>query len=349
MDNSKKVTECEMIVPVDSFFVFTFVKRDNVFIHTSVNGDLEMGLTPSDVVNNTLDKFFPANQVQSKLQYYEKAWNGEAVKYLGSMNDYHYVAFLEPILEDGKVVEVKGTAVNITEAKMNEDRMQEIEKRSMLVELSAGIAHEIRNPLTSIIGFSQIIKERTDDTVIKNYIEIMLTELNRINQIVNEFMFISKPAEAMTMTETNINALIMDVIKFMEPQSNLRSIKINPYLEEEIVSVCDPNQIKQVLINLIQNALEATIDSNKSIEICLYSDHPDTFTIAVKDKGYGISKERQGRLFEPFYTTKEKGTGLGLLISRRIIEVHKGTINFQSDLAKGTVMKVKLPVNKSFF
>ncbi|WP_158553381.1 ATP-binding protein [Peribacillus saganii] len=334
-------------VPRQNGFVFKFIKKDNQFIHTYIEGDLlqKLGLTPSMVIGRTVFDFFPQDHARQKERFYVKAWNGETVNYEGSVGDTYYRCSLFPITINSQVVEVNGSAIDITVEKNNEKRIREMEKLSVVGELAAGIAHEIRNPLTSLIGFTKIIKEKITDSSINEYLVIMEDELDRINQIVNEFMFIAKPNETMEIKEANINALVRNVIKFMEPQTNLKSILVNLYFSDKITAFCDPNQIKQVLINIIQNAIEATSES-LSIDISLKKLDENQFKIEIRDRGCGISEERLKRLFEPFYTTKEKGTGLGLMVCKRIIEIHNGTIEVKSNPGFGTIFEIVLPIKQ---
>ncbi|WP_409304576.1 ATP-binding protein [Peribacillus sp. SCS-155] len=326
-------------------FVFKFIKKENHYIHTFIEGDFikKLNLSPSMVVGKTLFDFLSKKVATQKNSYYERAWNGETVNYDGELNGFHYVASLNPLIINGEVVRVNGTAIDITNEKRNETKIREMEKLSIVGELAAGIAHEIRNPLTSLTGFTQIIMERVEDEDLQEYLSIMLGELDRINNIVNEFMFIAKPKENMEVRSTHIHSLISHVIKFMEPQSNLKGIRIDFDSQSPITAECDPNHIKQVLINLIQNAIEASSDTSEFIKISLNNIPEEKYLIEIIDRGSGISNERIKRLFEPFYTTKEKGTGLGLMICRRIIDLHKGTIEINSDLGAGTVAKIILP------
>ncbi|WP_285767024.1 ATP-binding protein [Peribacillus sp. SI8-4] len=329
-------------------FLFKFIKKDNDFIHTFVEGDfITKSITPTEmVIGKKLSDFLPLKQALMKQRFYEIAWKGETVNYEGEVGDIHYVASLNPLLVNGEVMEVIGTAIDITDKKRNENKLRELEKLAVVGELAAGIAHEIRNPLTSIIGFTQIISERVDDRSLHEYLGIMMLELERINSIVNEFMFIAKPDETMKVSTNNISSLITSVIRFMEPQSNLKGIRLHFDAQtEEIIAVCDQNLMKQVLINLIQNSIEATDKNGEEIKITLGKASSENYYIHIMDKGTGITRDRLQRLFEPFYTTKEKGTGLGLMICRRIIELHQGTIEFNSDVGTGTEVMIMLPVN----
>jgi signal transduction histidine kinase len=339
----------EQFIPRETGFIFKFIKKDNQFIHTFIEGKLieKVGLRPDLVIGRSLKEFLPADQVKRKEVFYEKAWNGEHVNYEGNFGGIHYLAILNPVRHNGVTVEVIGTTIDITKEKIREKQAQQMEKLSVVGELAAGIAHEIRNPLTSMKGFAKIVKESVSDQKLLPYLDIMLDEMERINQIVNEFMFIAKPKENVCFQYTNLNKLMRDCIQFMGPQANLKSINIELEAEVQINLNCDRNQIKQVLINLLQNAIEATENSGNFIGVRLEELSSDSVIITVSDKGCGISESRFNRLFEPFYSTKEKGTGLGLLTCKRIIDLHQGSIDIESQFGEGTTIRIVLPRNRN--
>ncbi|WP_049662456.1 ATP-binding protein [Bacillus sp. FJAT-27231] len=345
---SNVFVDYQNLIPKHNGFVFKFIKKNNKFIHTFAEGDFlkKVEIPPSLIVGKTLHELLPENQANEKQSFYEKAWSGSIINYEGNINGFYYLSSLTPVIVNSQVVEVNGTAIEITEHRKNTLKIQELEKLSLIGELAAGVAHEIRNPLTSVTGFAQMIKELSNDKTIDHYIEIVLTELNRINAIVNEFIFIAKPKENMKTRETDIKALVSHVVEFMKPQATLNGVHLieSIHFDQTLTIQCDPNQITQVLMNLIQNAIEATTDpSTQEIVISLKNGHSDSFLIEITDKGSGISQERQKRLFEPFYTTKEKGTGLGLMMCKRIIENHNGTIEINSQLGEGTTVRINLP------
>ena len=180
------------------------------------------------------------------------------------------------------------------------------------------------------------------DDSIHDYLDIMRNELDRIDDIVNKFMFIAQPDQTVNISECSINSIIASVIKSLENQVAIKGIGLNFHSQTTITAECDQSLITKVLKNLIQNALEATNENSGDIEVSL-KDTQQHYSIHITDKGSGMTKERLKRLFEPFYTTKEKGTGLGLMIDRRIIELHQGTIDFKSELGEGTEVKITLP------
>lgn len=343
-DKTDKV-DYEQFIPRKSGFIFKFIKRDDQFIHTFIEGELveTIGLSLDAVIGKTLFDFLPADQAIQKEVFYEKAWNGENVNYEGRLGEIIYLAILNPIRRNSQTMEVIGTAIDITNEKQRERQIHQIEKLSVVGELAAGIAHEIRNPLTSLKGFTKIIKENVNDQDIMQYLDIMLAEMDRINEIVNEFMFIAKPNENVHFQRTDLNNLLSNCILFMEPQALLKSIKIESSYDSDVTLHCDQNQIKQVLINFLQNAIEATADSGHNIKVTLREISEQTIVITIKDRGCGIPEERYKRLFEPFYSTKEKGTGLGLITCKRIIDLHQGNIEVESKPGEGTTINIFLP------
>jgi signal transduction histidine kinase len=335
----------EKFIPRETGFIFKFIKKGSKFIHTFNEGKLieKVGLCPDTVLGKSLFEFLPLDQAIRKDKFYEKAWNGEQVNYEGSLAGVYYLAILNPIFQNGHTVEVIGIAIDITNEKNREKQVQQMEKLAVVGELAAGIAHEIRNPLTSLKGFAKIVKESITDQKLIPYLDIMLNEMDRINQIVNEFMFIAKPNENVNFQYVNFSKLIRDCVDFMEPQANLKSIEIDYEFEMEYMLACDRNQMKQVLINLLQNAIEATSDNGHFISVRLEEISEESVMATIIDRGCGIPESRLNRLFEPFYSTKEKGTGLGLLICKRIIDLHQGSIDIESQPGEGTTIRIVLP------
>jgi signal transduction histidine kinase len=349
VNDQKCKIDYEQFIPRETGFIFKFEKKDNTFIHTFIEGKLveKAGFLPELVVGKTVFEFLPDEHALRKEAIYNKAWNGEHVNYEGSIGGIHYLAVLNPVRQHGVTVEVIGTAIDITKEKEREKHVQQMEKLSVVGELAAGIAHEIRNPLTSLKGFAKILKESVSDQKLEPYLDIMLDEMDRINEIVNEFMFIAKPKEHVKFQDINFSQLIHDCIHFMEPQANLKSIKIESDIKDEVSLNCDRNQMKQVLINLFQNAIEATDENGHFINVRLEEMNENLVEVTIIDKGCGISESRFNRLFEPFYSTKEKGTGLGLLTCKRIIDLHRGTIDIESKPGEGTTIRISLPKFRS--
>ncbi|WP_308417913.1 ATP-binding protein [Halalkalibacter okhensis] len=222
-----------------------------------------------------------------------------------------------------------------------DDKLMRLEKLSMLGQLSAGLAHELRNPMQSVRGFVQFLFE---DQKSNPYREIVLSEMDRMNQLINDFLMATQPT-APKREYYNVNDLVSEAVDFMKNEATLHNIDITLLVEvpKAIVHV-DKAQIKQVLINLIKNAIEASSDEDGKVEIALRMDNHQGVVIEIVDNGPGIPVSIIGRIGEPFFSTKEEGTGLGLSISQRIVQEHKGTIRFEN-LVDGTKVSVILPVD----
>lgn len=231
---------------------------------------------------------------------------------------------------------------DITEQKKAYDLFLRSEKLSIVSELAAGVAHEVRNPLTSIKGFMQLANQTGEFN--SQHVQIMLSEILRIESIVSEYLSLAKPNQNSPKSLQNIDMLVRNVITLFESQANLRNITIHSDLNYPFQIMCNPNEIKQVFINIFQNAIEA-IESNGDIYIYLKNTLEDGVEIIFIDNGCGIEKERLKKIGEPYFSTKEKGTGLGLLTSNRIIEKHNGTIKIDSVVNKGTEVKVFFPAS----
>jgi two-component system sporulation sensor kinase A/two-component system, sporulation sensor kinase E len=249
-----------------------------------------------------------------------------------------------PIVIEDKIVGTFVIVRDITELKDKEELIRKSEKLSIVGELAAAVAHEIRNPLTSIKGFLQLLQYKATEEKDIGYYDIMLSEIERINFIVSEFMVLSKP-QSISYRNENISSLLTDVVTLLETIAIVKNIEVTKELEPDIMVNCEANQIKQVFINIFKNAIEA-VPKNGKIKIEITKWEEDTVRVRFTDNGRGIPGELLSRLGEPFYTTKEKGTGLGLMVSFKIIEEHRGTITIESEINKGTIVDIILPVSK---
>lgn len=230
-----------------------------------------------------------------------------------------------------------------TTLRKTEERLRRTEKLYVVGELSASVAHEIRNPLTSLKGFVQLLQ--MEDKKHQYYYQIMLDELDRINHIVGELLLLAKP-QHLKFSKTDAQKLLTDVISLLNTEASLYNVQIESIFPEKNITIeCEPNQIKQLLINVIKNAIEASIKGG-TISVILEQLDQDQVRITVKDNGCGISKERLEKIGEPFYSSKEKGTGLGLTVSFKIVQTHKGTIHFDSEKNQGTSVEIILPTTQ---
>ncbi|MCH6264009.1 ATP-binding protein [Neobacillus citreus] len=239
----------------------------------------------------------------------------------------------------GRDITEKRDMVNKLEER--EERLRRTEKLSVVGELSASVAHEIRNPLTSLKGFVQLLK--VEDERHQFYYQIMLDELDRINHIVGELLLLAKP-QAVKFTKADVKKLLKDVISLLSSEASYHNVQIESrFPNVEMTIECEPNQLKQLFINIIKNAIEAS-GNGGMVTISFKKMEPETISIVIEDNGCGISEERLAKIGEPFYSSKEKGTGLGLTVSFKIVESHHGTIHFESRENQGTSVHIVLPI-----
>ncbi|MDR4947859.1 PAS domain S-box protein [Neobacillus cucumis] len=231
---------------------------------------------------------------------------------------------------------------DITEWKKSREMLQTTEKLSIAGQLAAGIAHEIRNPITAIKGFIQLI-DLSNDNYYKEYFSIMSSEIQRIEQILSELLILAKP-QVSKLEQKEINVLLNQVITLLDTQAILNNVEIVTEFPPEATYIqCDENQLKQVFINFIKNAIEA-MPKGGQLVIQIRKINHDKLNIRFIDEGVGMSKETLSKLGQPFYTTKEKGTGLGYMISKKIIENHSGELSIISEPLKGTTIDIFLPL-----
>ncbi|TJZ71167.1 PAS domain-containing protein [Bacillus amyloliquefaciens] len=229
---------------------------------------------------------------------------------------------------------------DISERKQTEELMLKSEKLSIAGQLAAGIAHEIRNPLTAIKGFLQLMKPTMEEN--EHYFEIVFSELSRIELILSELLMLAKPQQNAVKERVNLKKIISEVTALLETQANLKGIFIKTDYEHDSMYINgDQNQLKQVFINLIKNAVESMPDGG-TVHILMTEDEYSV-NVTVKDEGDGIPENVLKRIGEPFLTTKEKGTGLGLMVTFNLIKNHQGAIQVDSKPDRGTAFHITFP------
>ena len=262
-----------------------------------------------------------------------------------------------PLGESGRIIGTLIKAFDITQTYENSQKLKRAEQLASLTTLAAGVAHEIKNPLGSISIYIQliekIIKKNIDNSSqcfseLKDYCAIIKEEIGRLEDTINSFLFSVRKLE-LNLEETNINSLILSTIDFLKYEIENNNINMEiKFDRDNLIMRIDERYIKQSLINIIQNAIDSILEKNeknykKEIQIKLKT--VDNFAlITIKDNGIGIKEELLPKIFEPYFTTKRHGTGLGLTNVARIIEAHNGNINIESEYGKGTKVIIKLPL-----
>ncbi|WP_203362140.1 PAS domain-containing sensor histidine kinase [Bacillus sp. REN10] len=223
-----------------------------------------------------------------------------------------------------------------------ERMQQESQKLELIGTLAASTAHEIRNPLTGIKGLVQLLNEKYNDQEDEFYFSIINKEIARINQIVSELLILGKPT-AQKVSIVDIRDIVSDLNPLIYSEANLYSVDYKVTLPDQETWVkVNVDQLKQVILNLTKNAFEAMNNGGElRLTILKKEDHCQ---LLITDDGPGIEKEKQDQLFKPFFTSKENGTGLGLVVCKRIVDSFDGTIEIESEFGFGTTVSIALPL-----
>jgi len=252
--------------------------------------------------------------------------------------------------QQNKKIGVLLTIQDLTEVKELEEKVRRADKLSALATMAAGMAHEIKNPLSSMKVLSQLLPLRFNDPEYRGKLqEILPREIDRIDRIVESLLGFAR-ATAPTFEKVNVNHVLEENIKYFDDQAQASEVKVTTDFSNLPEIEMDQSQVSQVFSNLILNAIQAMPNggalrvstfAGKKVEEILQQ-----VKIQISDTGYGISEDKLKKLFDPFFTTKHGGTGLGLTICHSIIDGHRGYIDVESKVGQGTTFTITLPVTQ---
>ena len=256
-----------------------------------------------------------------------------------------------PVLsEAGEITGSVHITRDITERKRREEQLIMTDRLASIGKLVSGIAHELNNPLTGVIGFAQLLKEANVPTDVKENLEIISNEAERAAKIVGNLLTFARKHEPVRQP-SDINNVIEDVLKLRAYGHKVNNIIVRKHLSRQLPQIMvDYFQMQQVFLNIIVNAESAILEARHGGKLTISTRLSGNFIrIVITDDGPGITKENINRIFDPFFTTKEvgKGTGLGLSICHGIVSSHGGNIYAKSRPGYGAVFIVELPLNIS--
>jgi len=271
------------------------------------------------------------------------------VEYTFSSGTKKYLAVTSQTLTSSEGYE-EGTVISLrdqTEVKKMQEEVVRTEKLAALGRLTANIAHEIRNPLTSISGCVELLQQDAKpDKTSQRLMDIITEEINRLNNLISDFLYLAKPPRAVEST-LDISNMLYDLAYAASIDSACRDrIKIETELESGLYVQGDPSQLRQMFWNILINSIQAIEDEGEILirSSVVVGENGRQAEISIADTGAGIPSEAISSIFDPFFTTKEKGTGLGLTIAHKIAESHDGKIRVDSEIEKGTVFTITIPI-----
>lgn len=275
---------------------------------------------PGTVVSRDLEVFYPENRF---LNFY-----------ITAIDDTHEAGFVMLIRD-------------ITQTRKLTEEKIESERITALTMLAAGVAHELGNPLNSLTIHLQLMERQLKKMgkgadKLQKPLDVALGEIKRLDFIISQFLAAIRPTHP-HLLRANLNELIQETSRFLKPELEQHRVKLKLELRADVPDMpVDSNQLKQAFYNLIRNACQAMPEGGKLTVMSTYNDNE--VIVSFQDSGKGISREHMGNLFQPFFTTRKTGTGLGLLIVRRIIREHGGEIDIESREGQGTKVTIFLPL-----
>lgn len=275
-----------------------------------------------------------------------QVWRGEIRNRAKDGTTYWVNTTIVPFLNSkGKPYQYISIRTDITEMKRAEEILHRQDKLAAVGQLAAGVAHEIRNPLTSMKGYAEFLLEDEVKEDRREFIEIILDEIHRVNHIVEDFMVLAKP-KTVELHEKNILPIIQNVLSLLEFEARKKKVRMYFEANQDIVQIeCDEDRLKQVFLNFIKNGIEAMPNGGDiTVKVNVTREQVQ---ISIQDTGVGIPEDKLKKIGEPFYTTKKNGNGLGLMVSYKIIESHNGTVYIESEVNKGTTFNIILPANSA--
>lgn len=226
---------------------------------------------------------------------------------------------------------------NITDKKSSESNYARLDRLNLIAEMAAGIAHEIRNPITTVKGFLQMLGSKNEFEQYQEYYDIMIAELERANDIITEFLSLTKN-QTPEMHLQNLNTIIQTLYPLVHADALRSDLTLTQELGEIEDIYLDEKEIRQLILNLVRNGIEAT-EPGKNLKIKTYMDL-DQVVLIISDEGSGIDPDILAKIGVPFFTTKEGGTGLGLTICRNIVNHHQAKMDIVTS-PQGTTFYIK--------
>lgn len=312
------ITDLVVLFQVENDSDFRFIKVNNSLLNT-------IDMTEEQVIGKLIEDVFPKTLVKTfKSNYLNVIKSKKTVTYEETVIYGTFETRLVPLFNFlGKCTNLIFTSRSITEKKVMENQIARLDRLNLVGEMAAGIGHEVRNPMTTVRGFLQLLANKANYAEDREHFDLMITEIDRANSIITEYLSLAKN-KMLNLRSQNINHIINKLVPLLQANALISDKDIKLGLENIPDLVVDEKEISQLIINLVRNGFEAT-PSGGSVTIKTSIDRKEVI-LSVSDQGKGIPSEIMDKLGTPFVTTKENGTGLGLPICYSIATRHNATI-----------------------
>ncbi len=342
-DTSAISDEVVANIPVGLIF---FGRTDRVVLLNSA-AEAITGLSFKDTRGKLFDSILPAEliEVVSSLKYKERILEHEMNCVFAGKSPAPLSVTAARIINDaGEFVGYVLLLIDLKEIKQLREDVKRKEKLAAIGSLAAGVAHEIRNPLSSIKGMASFYRDKfPDGSDDSDAADVMIKEVDRLNRVISELLEFARPSK-MNLKPCDINTLLDHSVHLIRHDADLKNINVKLKTENNLPDVIlDPDRFTQCLLNLYLNSIQA-METGGELTIRSRFVADQHIEINVEDTGAGISSKNLNHIFEPYFTTKSTGTGLGLAIIHKIIEAHEGKISVNSESGKGTVFSIQIPV-----
>ncbi|MDD5434590.1 MAG: PAS domain S-box protein [Nitrospira sp.] len=327
--------------------IFTNLNNKITFINNAA--ETIFGINKKDWIGKDFENAHSPESHKKALQLITEMRAGNTKYYSGEIHsgDKAISATFSPIMHGQEYLGVIFISRDITEMKKLQSKVVQSEKLALVGKMSSQIAHELRNPLVPIGGFARLIAKRLDDSSpLKNYANIIVKEIDRLEKLLHNILYFTKEIKPI-LQPVNLNGLISELLNLYKDTFTEKMIKTSISLSPEIPEIpLDPSIIKQAMINILNNSIQAMpVGGALTIDSTIVEKAEKKYVqVIIKDTGSGIHEDIRKHIFDPFYTTKIQGMGLGLTLTKEIVDAHGGEIDVESKEGKGTAFIIRLPV-----
>jgi len=301
------------------------------------------GFTADDIVGKTVFDIYPRDEAEIYWAEDSEVIKSQQPKIGENLisKEIWVEKYKIPVFDENKkTIGMVGLLRDITEQKIFQREVERLDRLNLVGEMAASIGHEIRNPMTTVRGYLQIMRENKDYVQELEYFDLMIEELDRANTIITEFLSLAKN-KIVDMTPRNLNSIISKSLPLIQATAISRDQYIKLEMQDLPDLLLDQKEIRQLILNLVNNGMES-MSSAGNLTIRTVVEKEDV-VLAVQDQGHGIDSELLDKLGTPFFTTKDQGTGLGLAVCYRIAARHNAKIDLKTS-SNGTTFYVRFPI-----